>query len=224
MIRVMIVDDDVSVRTGLQRILETSDDIGVLATCGGTDAEALARLHRPDVALVDIHMPDLDGLAVLTALLALPEPPAVSMLTSFGTDTYVSAALSAGALGFLLKDTSPDQLISGVRLLATGGSAMSPRVTRAMGRREDAGPDSAQDALSDVRARVAELTHREREVLIQLAEGHSNNEIARRLVLSRSTAKDYVSAIYAKLRTTNRVQAATLALRASLTGLDRDPR
>lgn len=224
MIRLMIVDDDVSVRTGLQRILETSDDIGVLATCSGTDAEALARLHRPDVALVDIHMPDLDGLAVLTALLALPEPPAVSMLTSFGADTYVSAALSAGALGFLLKDTSPDQLISGVRLLAAGGSAMSPRVTRAMSRWEGAGPDCAQDALAGVRARVAELTHREREVLIQLAEGHSNNEIARRLVLSRSTAKDYVSAIYAKLRTTNRVQAATLALRASLTGLDRDPR
>lgn len=223
MIRIMIVDDDASVRSGLRRILETSDDIGVLATCGGADAEALARLHRPDVALVDIHMPDVDGLAVLTALLALPEPPAVSMLTSFGAAAYVSAALSAGALGFLLKDSSPDQLISGVRLLATGGSALSPRVSRAMVR-NGAGPDDAQDALAGVRARVAELTHREREVLIQLAEGHSNNEIARRLVLSRSTAKDYVSAIYAKLRTTNRVQAATLALRSSLTGLDRDTR
>ncbi|MEV0322659.1 response regulator [Streptomyces sp. NPDC050658] len=219
----MIVDDDVSVRTGLQRILETSDDIGVLATCGGADAEALAHLHRPDVALVDIHMPDVDGLAVLKALLALPEPPAVSMLTSFGADTYVSAALGAGALGFLLKDTTPDQLISGVRLLATGGSALSPRVARAMSR-DDTGPDRAQDGRAGLRARVAELTHREREVLTQLAEGHSNNEIARRLALSRSTAKDYVSAIYAKLRTTNRVQAATLAHRASLNCIDTDPR
>ncbi|MFJ4876821.1 response regulator [Streptomyces sp. NPDC088745] len=207
-VNVMIVDDDVLLRHGLQRILETAGDIRVSAACGGGEAVAAAVRHRPDVALVDIHMPDVNGLTVLKDLRALPEPPAVAMLTGFGSDENVTRALAAGAAGFLLKDRAVNELIPGVRLLAVGGSALSARVTHAV----RATPRTQPVAPAPLAVRgYATLSERERAVLELLPTGLSNEEIGRRLFLSRTTVRDHVSALLAKLGVTNRVQAAIVA-------------
>ncbi|MCE4941561.1 response regulator transcription factor [Streptomyces albulus] len=203
----MVVDDEPLMRGGLQRILETDENIRVCATCDGGEAVAAALRHRPDVALVDIHMPDVDGVAVLEELRALAEPPVVAMLTGFGSDANVVRALAAGASGFLLKDRALDELIPGVHLLAAGGSALSARVTRAI----HAAPRPAQAAVSAAAPGYAALTEREREVFWLLPTGASNEEIGRRLFLSKTTVRDHVSAILAKLGVANRIQAAVLA-------------
>ncbi len=207
-VNVMIVDDDALMCHGLQRVLETAEDIRVSVVCSGGEAEAAAVRHRPDVALVDIHMPDVDGLTVLTALRALSEPPAVAMLTGFGSDENVTRALAAGAAGFLLKDRAVDELIPGVRLLAVGGSALSARVTDVVrpAPRTRPGP-----AVPLAVPGYATLSERERAVLEMLPSGLSNEEIGRRLFLSRTTVRDHVSALLAKLGVTNRVQAAIVA-------------
>lgn len=131
-VTVLLVDDDALVRGGLKRILESADDIRVTAACGPGEALELARRHRPDVALVDLHMPGPDGFEVLHSLRSLTRPPRVAMLTGFGEDEHVRRALRAGAAGFLLKDAAVDELIPGVRLLAAGGSALSERVVRSL--------------------------------------------------------------------------------------------
>lgn len=162
--------------------------------------------------LLDIRMPDVDGLTVLGRLRALAEPPVVAMLTTFDADEYILTALRSGAAGFLLKDTEPDQLAQLVRTLAAGGVVMSPKASRAVWQSH---PGAAVLGDEDA-ARVGRLTDREREVLVLIAEGLSNADIGTRIHLSAGTVKDHVSAILTKLRVGGRVQAALLAQRAGL--------
>ncbi|WP_433573442.1 response regulator [Streptomyces sp. CA-251247] len=216
MIRVMVVDDEALIRTGFQRILDAADDITVVAAVPGGQAVEAVKEQRPDVVLLDIRMPDVDGLTVLAALRRLPEPPIVAMLTTFDMDEYVATALRSGAAGFLLKDTDPEELPFLVRDLAGGDKVLSSKVTRMV-------VDTYLDAGSqELAARsVARLTDRERDVLVLVAEGLSNTDIATRVHLSTGTVKDHVSAILTKLEVASRVQAALLAERA---GLLRQPR
>ncbi|GAA5005950.1 response regulator transcription factor [Kitasatospora paranensis] len=215
--RVLIVDDEVLVRSGLGLIVGSAPDLEVVGSCSGGQAERLTAELRPQVVLLDIRMPDLDGISVLRRLRALPDPPAVTMLTTFDTDEYIGTALRAGAAGFLLKDTAPEQLVHAVRVLAAGGSMLSPTVTRTVigGYVDGGGPDA------DAAALARQLTGRELDVLALLGEGLSNAEIADRLFLGTGTVKDHISAILAKLGAANRVQAAVVAHRA---GLVRNPR
>ncbi|QES36074.1 two-component system response regulator [Streptomyces venezuelae] len=209
-VSVMVVDDDKLLRYGLQRILESSGSITVSAVCDGAEALEQAALHRPDVALVDIQMPDLDGLSVLRALRRLDAPPVVAMLTGFGTDGNVADALAAGAAGFFLKDAAARELVPGVLLLAAGGSALSSRVMRSL-RATPPPPGPGRGAAADRAPGRGALTGRERDVLDLLATGMTNAQIAERLLLSRSTVKDHVSSVLAKLGASNRIQAAVLA-------------
>ncbi|AXI81436.1 DNA-binding response regulator [Peterkaempfera bronchialis] len=207
-----MVDDEVLVRSGLGLIVGSAPDIEVVDTCSGTGAEQSVRAHRPQVVLLDIRMPDLDGLTVLRRLRALPDPPAVSMLTTFDTDEYIGTALRAGAAGFLLKDTAPDQLVHAVRVLAGGGNILSPAVTATVIGGYVGGGEPDAEAVAQVRC----MTTRELDVLALLGEGLSNAEIADRLFLGTGTVKDHISAILGKLGATNRVQAAVIAHRAGL--------
>nr|WP_269785745.1 response regulator transcription factor [Streptomyces alfalfae] len=212
MIRVVVVDDEALVRSGFQMILNASDGIRVVATAEGAQAADVIRREMPDVVLLDIRMPDVDGLTVLRRIQALPEPPHVAMLTTFDTDEYILTALRSGAAGFLLKDTEPEQLAQLVRTLAAGGVVMSPKASRAL-LRGHPGAGAPQDA--DV-ARVGLLSEREHDVLVLVAEGLSNADIGTRIHLSAGTVKDHVSSILTKLRVSSRVQAALLAERAGL--------
>ncbi|MGY0020382.1 response regulator [Streptomyces sp. YJ-C3] len=211
MIRVLVVDDEAMVRTGFRHILDTADDIEVVAAVSGGAAVETARGRRPDVVLLDIRMPDVDGLTVLAELRRMPDPPVVAMLTTFDMDEYVSAALRSGAAGFLLKDTDPEQLPYLIRSLAQGGVVLSGKVTRrVVDGYLDTGPGSP------AATGVARLSERERTVVVLVAEGLSNTGIAERMHLSAATVKDHVSAVLAKLGVGNRVQAALLAQRAGL--------
>lgn len=212
MIRVLVVDDEALVRSGFELILNASDDIQVVATSIGRDAVDTVRREHPDVVLLDIRMPDVDGLEALRELRTLPEGPVVAMLTTFDTDEYILTALRSGAAGFLLKDTEPGQLPQLVRTLAAGGVVLSPKASRALlhDHPEQGGIDDAEAA------RVNRLTDRERDVLVLIAEGLSNADIGARIHLSAGTVKDHVSAILTKLRVASRVQAALLAQRAGL--------
>lgn len=213
MIRVVVVDDEALVRSGFELILNAADDVRVVATAAGGNAVDTVRRELPDVVLLDIRMPDVDGLTVLRELRSLAEAPVVAMLTTFDTDEYIVTALRSGAAGFLLKDTEPDQLAQLVRTLAAGGVVMSPKASRSMMR---AYPGPGGGASGADRARVERLTDRERAVLVLIAEGLTNADIGTRLHLSAGTVKDHVSAILTKLRVTSRVQAALLAERAGL--------
>ncbi|MER7374750.1 response regulator [Streptomyces lanatus] len=208
----MVVDDEALVRSGFDLILSAADDIEVVATSVGAEAVDTVRRERPDVVLLDIRMPDVDGLTVLGRLRALPEPPVVAMLTTFDADEYILTALRSGAAGFLLKDTEPDQLAQLVRTLVAGGVVMSPKASRAVWQNH---PGAAVVDDEDS-TRVGRLTEREREVLVLIAEGLSNADIGARIHLSAGTVKDHVSAILTKLRVGGRVQAALLAQRAGL--------
>ncbi|WP_354641599.1 response regulator transcription factor [Kitasatospora camelliae] len=210
--RVLIVDDEVLVRSGLSLIVGSAPDLEVVGSCSGGQAEEQVGALGPHVVLLDVRMPDLDGITVLRRLRTLPDPPAVAMLTTFDTDEYIGTALRAGAAGFLLKDTAPEQLVHSVRILAAGGSVLSPTVTRTVisGYVDGGGPDTEA-------ARLArQLTSRELDVLALLGEGLSNAEIADRLYLGTGTVKDHISAILGKLGAANRVQAAVIAHRAGL--------
>ncbi|WP_037637381.1 response regulator transcription factor [Streptomyces flavochromogenes] len=199
-------------------ILNASADIEVVATAEGAQAADVIRRERPDVVLLDIRMPDVDGLTVLRKIQELAAPPHVAMLTTFDTDEYILTALRSGAAGFLLKDTEPEQLAQLVRTLAAGGVVMSPKASRAL-LRGHPGAGAPQDA--EV-ARVNLLSDRERAVLVLVAEGLSNAEIGTRIHLSAGTVKDHVSSILNKLRVAGRVQAALLAERAGLLGRNGD--
>ncbi|MGW2640854.1 response regulator [Streptomyces sp. NPDC001348] len=212
MIRVVVVDDEALVRSGFQLILNASDGIQVVATAEGAQAADVIRREHPDVVLLDIRMPDVDGLTVLREIRTLPKPPTVAMLTTFDTDEYILTALRSGAAGFLLKDTEPEQLAHLVRTLAAGGVVMSPKASRAL-LRSHPGAGAPQGAGL---ARVHLLSERERDVLVLVAEGLSNAEIGTRIHLSAGTVKDHVSSILTKLRVSSRVQAALLAERAGL--------
>ncbi|ARX87451.1 transcriptional regulator [Streptomyces alboflavus] len=208
----MVVDDEALVRSGFQMILNASDGIEVVATAEGAQAADVVQRELPDVVLLDIRMPDVDGLTVLRQIQELPAPPHVAMLTTFDTDEYILTALRSGASGFLLKDTEPEQLAQLVRTLAAGGVVMSPKASRAL-LRSHPGAGAPQDA--DV-SRVGLLSDRERDVLVLVAEGLSNADIGTRIHLSAGTVKDHVSSILTKLRVSSRVQAALLAERAGL--------
>ncbi|PPS69500.1 MULTISPECIES: response regulator [Streptomyces] len=208
----MVVDDEALVRSGFELILNLSDGIQVVATAEGAQAADVIRREDPDVVLLDIRMPDVDGLTVLREIRTLPEPPTVAMLTTFDTDEYILTALRSGAAGFLLKDTEPEQLAQLVRTLAAGGVVMSPKASRVL-LRSHPGAGAPQDA--DV-ARVKLLSDRERDVLVLIAEGLSNADIGTRIHLSAGTVKDHVSSILTKVRVSSRVQAALLAERAGL--------
>lgn len=212
MIRVVVVDDEALVRSGFELILNASDGIQVVATAQGAQAVEVIRREHPDVVLLDIRMPDVDGLTVLRQIQTLPAPPHVAMLTTFDTDEYVLTALRSGASGFLLKDTEPEQLAQLVHTLAAGGVVMSPKASRALLRGH---PGAGAPKEADV-ARVSLLSDRERDVLVLVAEGLSNADIGTRIHLSAGTVKDHVSSILTKLRVSSRVQAALLAERAGL--------
>ncbi|WP_369268660.1 response regulator [Streptomyces sp. R11] len=211
MIRVLVVDDEALIRTGFQRILDAADGIEVVGAVPGGQALRTVRETRPDIVLLDIRMPDVDGLTVLGHIRELPEPPVVAMLTTFDMDEYVETALRSGAAGFLLKDTDPEALPLAVRSLARGGTVLSSQVTRVVveGYLSAGTQEHPPQALK-------RLTGREREVLVLIAEGLSNADIATRMHLSTGTVKDHVSAILAKLEVSGRVQAALFAQRAGL--------
>jgi DNA-binding NarL/FixJ family response regulator len=214
MIRLLLVDDEELVRSGLRMILRSSGDIEVVAEAAdGAQAVEQVRLHRPDVVLMDIRMPVLDGLAATRELTALPDPPKIIVLTTFELDEYVHTALGHGAVGFLLKDTPPRDLIQAVRTVAAGNAMLSPTVTRRL-LAEFAARGGAQALVA--RQQLDALTEREREVVVAVAQGLSNAEIGRRLFMSEATVKAHVSRVLAKLGMSNRVQAAILAHDAGL--------
>jgi DNA-binding NarL/FixJ family response regulator len=212
MIRVLIADDDPLVRTGIRTILTSSGDIEVVAEAeDGHAAVEAARGHRPDVALLDIRMPILDGLDALAELHRLVPATRVVMLTTFGTDDYITRALRSGSSGFILKDSAPDELIGAVRSVASGQAYLSPTVTRRVVDQLSSGTSVADP---DAARRVAALA--ERDILALLAEGLPNSAIAQRLYMSEATIRTYVSRILTKLDCDNRVQAAILAHEAGL--------
>ncbi|MFY7066908.1 response regulator [Nocardiopsis changdeensis] len=215
MIRVLIADDEAMIRAGVRAIVQSDPDIEVVAEAAdGREAVDLAVSHRPDVALVDIRMPRLDGLAAAAEMRRLAPSTAVVVLTTFGEDAYISRALGDGASGFLLKAGDPRELITGVHAVADGGAYLSPQVARQVIDRFGGGRPAREAA---ARTRVEQLTQREREVLALVGAGLSNADIADRLFLVEGTVKSYVSAILNRLGLRNRVQAAILAYEAGLT-------
>ena len=206
-VKVMLVDDDALVRAGLALILGGAPDLEVVAQASdGADAVARAREVRPDVVLMDIRMPIMNGLDATERLMAQPQPPEVVVLTTFDADDHVVRALAAGASGVLLKDTPPEQIVEAVRRVAAGDPILSPSVTRQLiARVQDLGGD---DRATKARERLADLTDRERDVALALARGLSNADIARELHLSVPTVKAHISRLFSKLDVTNRVQIA----------------
>ena len=213
-IRVLLADDEPLIRAGVHAVLSAQPGIDVVAQAeNGREAIELARAHRPDVALLDIRMPILDGLAATVELRRAAPETAVLILTTFGEDSYISSALDNGATGFLLKSGDPLELLAAVRAVADGGAYLSPKVAkRVIAHLAPRRPARANDA----RARVAALTPREHDVLALVGAGLSNADIAGRLHLVEGTVKTHVSAILAGLGVRNRVQAAILAYEAGL--------
>ncbi len=208
MIRVMVVDDDGIVRTGLRMILESAEDIAVVAEAeDGRAAVEAVRQHFPAVVLMDIRMPGLDGVKALEQIRRLPKPPNVIMLTTFDGDEYVESALRMGAAGFLLKDIAPRDLISAVRSVAKGGGTLAPSVTR---RLIETFAAHNSPRVHTARQRLSVLTDSERLVVSAVARGLSNAQIARELEVSEATVKAHISRTLTKLGFTNRVQIALL--------------
>lgn len=220
MLGVLLADDDPLVRAGLRMILSAADDLDVVGAAGdGVAAVALAASSRPDVVLMDVRMPEMNGIDATGQIALLPDPPKVIVLTTFHLDEYVFGALQAGASGFLLKDTPPADIIRAVRLVAAGDAMLSPSVTRTLIERFGTASTATDTPSRRIAAREAltALTGREREVTAEVAEGRSNADIAARLYLSEATVKAHVSRVMAKLGVTNRVQVAITARDAGLT-------
>jgi DNA-binding NarL/FixJ family response regulator len=214
-IRVLLADDQALVRGGLRKLVESEADMTVVAEAAdGLQAVDAARASKPDVAVLDIRMPHLDGIeATRRIVAALGDDVRVLMLTTFGLDDYVFDALRAGASGFMLKDAPPEDLLDAIRVVAGGSALLAPAVTRAVieefARRS---PPSATDHAP----RLEELTAREREVLILLTRGRSNAEIAADLIVSEATVKTHVAHVLMKLGVRDRVQAVIFAYEAGL--------
>ena len=210
MIRVLLVDDDPLVRSGLRLMLSGADDIEVVAEAGdGGEVPALVDEYAPDLVLMDIRMPGVDGLEATRLLRARPRPPAVVMLTTFKADEQVLSALRAGAAGFLLKHTPPAEIVAAVRRVKAGEPVLSPAVTEQLIARvtQGTGTDQRPEA-AEARTRLDRLGEREREVAVAVGQGKTNAEIAAELYMSLATVKAHVSHILTKLELTNRVQIA----------------
>ncbi len=209
MIRVLLVDDESLVRSGLRMILDAVDDIEVVGEADdGSEALRLTWELAPDVVLLDIRMPGMDGLTAAAELTNRPNPPRVVLLTTFDLDDYVNRALRAGAVGFLLKDTPPRDLTAAVRTVHDGNAMLAPSITKRM-LEHFAAP--AADGATEAAGRLTALSERERAVLVAVAQGMSNAEAGRALEMRETTVKAHVSRILTKLDLTNRVQAAILA-------------
>jgi RNA polymerase sigma factor (sigma-70 family) len=213
-VRVLLVDDDDLMRAGLKAVLSSDDTVDVVGeAANGREALRRAAELAPNVVLMDVRMPDLDGIAATRELIATLPHVKVVILTTFEQDDYIFGALTAGASGFLLKRTSPEELIAAIHAVAAGDSLLSPSVTRRVIDRMAQHP--AAEATFD--ERLDELTPREREVLTQVARGLSNGEIAEALVIEESTVKTHVKRILMKLRLRDRVQAVIFAYECGLT-------
>ncbi len=211
MTSILVADDQALVRGGFRLILEAQPDLTVCGEAAdGRDAVRLTRQWRPDVILMDIRMPHLDGIAATRLVLAEPNPPRVLVLTTFDLDQYVYEALRAGASGYLLKDVAPSGLVASVRAAAAGDTVLAPAVTRRLVQEYVAIPQPGQDD------RLAVLTAREREVLAVLARGLTNAELAAELVVSSATVKTHVANLLGKLGLRDRTQAVILAYETGL--------
>jgi DNA-binding NarL/FixJ family response regulator len=217
MIRVLLVDDQPLLRLGFRLVLEAQPDLEVVGEAAdGARGVTMAAALRPDVVLMDVRMPGLDGVAATRAIVAAGSPARVLMLTTFDLDEYVYAALRAGASGFLLKDVPPQDLVSAIRSVAAGDSVVAPSVTR---RLIDTfaphlpGPASGP---SPAGTGFDQLTERERDVLVQVARGRSNAEIAAALTVGETTVKSHVGRILAKLGLRDRVQVVVFAYEAGV--------
>jgi DNA-binding NarL/FixJ family response regulator len=207
---VLVVDDDALVRAGLTMLLAGAEDIAIVGEAAdGTEVERAVAEHDPDVVLMDIRMPGMDGLGATELLRARDDAPEVIVLTTFEADDYVVRALRAGAGGFLLKDTPPADIVRAVRAVAAGEPMLSPAVTRRLiGHVTERGGD---DRVQQARDQLDRLTEREREVAVAIGLGKSNAEIGRDLYMSVATVKAHVSRVLEKLELNNRVQIALLA-------------
>jgi DNA-binding NarL/FixJ family response regulator len=209
-IRVLVVDDDALVRAALSMVLAGADDIAIVAEAAdGSDVVHAVAEHKPDVVLMDIRMPGMDGLAATELLRAQDGAPEVIVLTTFEADDYVLRALRAGASGFLLKDTPPTEILRAVRAVAAGEPMLSPAITRRLIGHVANGEGG--DRQRDAREQLDRLTEREREVAVAIGYGKSNAEIGRELYMSVATVKAHVSRVLEKLELNNRVQIALLA-------------
>jgi DNA-binding NarL/FixJ family response regulator len=212
--RVLLVDDDTLMRAGLRAVLSTDERVQVVGEAeNGREAIELVRALSPDVVLMDVRMPDLDGIAATREVLAMSPEVKVVILTTFEQDDYIFGALNAGASGFLLKRTVPEELLTAIHTVAAGDSLLSPSVTRIVIERMTQQPTPE---VGSGRA-LEELTPREREVLVLLARGLSNYEIAQELVIEESTAKTHVKRILSKLQLRDRIQAVIFAYETGLT-------
>ena len=213
-VRVLIVDDDDLMRAGLRAVLSSDATIEVTGEAANGRA-AIERVHalRPDLVLMDVRMPDLDGIAATRAILAASPEAKVVILTTFEQDDYIFGALNAGASGFLLKRTPPEQLLEAVHTVAAGDALLSPSVTRTVIERMAHQP-APEIASGD---RLSDLTPREREVLELVARGCSNSEIAKELIIEESTVKTHVKRILMKLHLRDRIQAVIFAYESGLT-------
>jgi DNA-binding NarL/FixJ family response regulator len=213
-VRVLLVDDDDLMRAGLKAVLSSDPRIEVVGeAANGRAAIDRVRADRPDLVLMDVRMPDLDGIAATREVLAVSSQVKVVILTTFEEDDYIFGALNAGASGFLLKRTRPEELLAAIHTIAAGDSLLSPSVTRTVIERMAHQP-TLEVGSSD---RLDELTPREREVLELLARGLSNGEIATELVIEESTVKTHVKRIMMKLRLRDRIQAVIFAYESGLT-------
>ena len=214
-LRVAVCDDQTLVRAGFRVLIDTTPGLSVVGEAGtGAAAVELIRRERPDVALMDIQMPEMDGIEATRRLLGGPEPVPVRVLilTTFDLDRYVFAALRAGASGFLLKDTPPNDLLAAIRVIADGEALLSPRVTRRLVAEFAKRPAVAVEAAH----RLDGVTEREREVLVLIARGLSNTEIAAELYLSIATVKSHVGRLLTKLDARDRAQLVIAAYEAGL--------
>ncbi len=213
--RVLLVDDDPLVRTGLSMILGSTPDLQVVAQAGdGDEAVQQVARHAPDVVIMDIRMRRMNGLVATAAVLAQPRPPKVLILTTFDLDEYVFEALAAGASGFLLKEGSPQEIIEGVRVVANGDAMLSPRMTKQLIGEFVA--TRASPRRSQAQVKLERLSEREREIVTAVAQGKPNAQIAAELFLSEATVKTHITRSFAKLDVSNRVQLTIFAYEAAL--------
>jgi DNA-binding NarL/FixJ family response regulator len=214
-IRVLLVDDDPLVRAGLAMIIASASDLLIVGEAAdGLEAVDSVRAQRPQVVLMDIRMPRLDGIAATARLRSMPTPPEVLVLTTFQADSYILDALRAGASGFLLQDTPPTEILAAIRQVAGGGTTLSPSVARTV--IDHVAQSAGAERRASAESTLARVSKREREVAVEIARGLSNAEIADTLFLTEATVKAHVSRLLTKLDLNNRVQIAMLVHDAGL--------